>query len=253
MSDSSRSPVLILGFHHSGTRLLAQLLAEMGVFQVVDDGPFEWRYVQKINERLCPHWGNPSALQDWLHSKAPKAALEASDVMSNLQQNGYQSGLWGVKDPRLCLTAPLWLRAFPDGSSVIIHRDPLSVLGTFPEDYAYFTPGKRSPLSNLPFWSQLYAIYYQSLRQISVSASRVIELRYEDIAANPIPSLSRLGRFLGISDAENAARGAIARHPFDKNRGNRLARVLESGAVTTSQLDEILRFTGHVREELGYR
>ena len=239
----SETGIIIAGFHHSGTRLVARMLSAMGVYQVVDDPTHEWTLVQRMNERLCPAWCEPEGLAAWL-DRAGGGEVDAGAVAAGLREAGYAGGMWGVKDPRLCLTASSWCRAFPGAKLVFIYRDPLTVLGTFPAGYAFFTPGKEKPSARLDFWSRLYELYYIAMRRECLRGADVIELRYEDLVADPAASLTRLAVRLGVERVGEAVAAAVRDNPIDPRRVSRLKDDVGSGRVDESGLGLIRRRLG---------
>lgn len=252
MSNLRDDPLLILGFHHSGTRLLARQLAAMGVFQVVDDSPSEWVFIQRMNERICPCWCDPTRLGQWIDENAP-AAIDHAQLFEKLSENGLTPGTpWGIKDPRLCVTAPVWSKSFRNSRSVIIHRDPFTVLGSFPDGYSYFTPGKARPLSRLDFWAALYSQYYNAMRRHAQSARSILELRFEDLTSQPEIELQRMAEFLALHDVEDAVRLATRSVMTDKSRIKQVDDILGSKALGLKQIDDIISHTGTIRRELGY-
>lgn len=120
----SKTLVLILGMHRSGTSALAGSLALMGVHlgaQLVPPGPdnpkgfFEhdaiWRIHQNLLEQLGSDWHDIRPLPDgWLDSnEAEQARME---IIRIIHKEFTTDTVWGLKDPRLSRTLPLWQPIF---------------------------------------------------------------------------------------------------------------------------------------------
>lgn len=191
-------PVIIVGFHHSGTRLLAQLLHHKGVFQIADRPTYEWGFVQGMNCVLLPGWNNAEAVRKFDPARG-LVYLSHVAIADLLQRAGYRNNQpWGHKDPRTCATLPAWLAVFPQASVVHIIRDPLDVLGTLPGEYAEYTPGGKLPQQDLPFWSGLWSAYTDQIVKWGRKAVKFVEVRFEDLCAQPAQELDRIVQGLGL-------------------------------------------------------
>lgn len=126
MTDSSA--VIILGMHRSGTSALAGLLAEVGVHMgsklykaqagVNEKGFFENADVVELNDlildRVPTSWDSPCMLMQERLLEAGKC-IDKTVLHDVLGSHYADQQIWGIKDPRLSLTLPLWqpaLRAF---------------------------------------------------------------------------------------------------------------------------------------------
>lgn len=113
----------VIGMHRSGTSAVAGALKHLGIDfgskgSLMGPAPsnprghFESKEVVGIHDsllsRLGCSWGNVHLRGDWPLTKAADVAIEsARNWLSRL--NGL--GPFGVKDPRMCLFAPVWWRA----------------------------------------------------------------------------------------------------------------------------------------------
>lgn len=143
------SPVIIMGMHRSGTSMIADLLAELGVFVGADlEINSESRFFLESNDWLLAQadasWCNPGTI-DWLLAHEELLALvedylrvklSAWPVRSYLGLHRYLGGArpligmafpWGWKDPRNVFTLPVWLRLFPDARLIYVHRNGVPV------------------------------------------------------------------------------------------------------------------------------
>ena len=209
------SPVVICGFHHAGTRVLADALELCGVFQRTDTHSKEWTHIQWLNTLVLPGWADPDAIRTF-DPAAERGRIDADDLAFRLAAAGYNGrGPWGHKDPRNCITAEVWQQAFPAARVIHITRDPLDTLGTLPQRYARFTPGGRRPQDELGFWEALWTLYLDGARRAIATSGRGIEMRFEDLCADPAEVMSRVCEGLGLERRVTAEELA----PLGINRG----------------------------------
>jgi hypothetical protein len=126
------SPILVIGMHRSGTRLLDDILSMLGVFMGADrqaDG--ESITFMTINEEIFHQcgtfWNEPVPVHFVLSDpdlleRAAAVAREALELraVNYIGQSGFQLDLastksppFGWKDPRNTFTLPVWKHIFP--------------------------------------------------------------------------------------------------------------------------------------------
>lgn len=127
MTEAEKSPqraLLVLGMHRSGTSAVTRVLNLAGVrlganlMEGIDGnnrrGFWEHLDAVAINERLL-HWFGRTWFdlrplpEGWVHASATTEAMEQMRAL--IQHEFADAPLWALKDPRLCLLAPAWLRA----------------------------------------------------------------------------------------------------------------------------------------------
>lgn len=135
--------VLVLGMHRSGTSALTRCLNLLGVDlgshllspeKANAKGFWEHADAVRINDALLQSfdmdWHSLDPLPaDWLDSEG---AANARDEIRALFRRDFQGvPLWGLKDPRMCRTAPLWIQTLQelnvDIACVFVVRSPLEV------------------------------------------------------------------------------------------------------------------------------
>lgn len=140
------SPVLIIGMHRSGTRLLAQILDELGVFMGADrqaDG--ESVAFMLINEAIFHQcgtfWTEPVPVHFVLSDPEllERATTVARDALvagfaSYAGGNDWRPGAvpeatppFGWKDPRNTFTLPVWMQVFPRARVIHVLRHGVDV------------------------------------------------------------------------------------------------------------------------------
>jgi hypothetical protein len=134
--SNRRLAVLVLGMHRSGTSLATEILSRLGLWIGTEEtligateynprGHFELvAGVEFDNEVLCRAggtWDHPPALQ----------SVDALATRIHPSVAAWYDGrpAWAFKDPRLCLTLPVWMPALSGFDVRIVHvvRDPHAV------------------------------------------------------------------------------------------------------------------------------
>jgi hypothetical protein len=216
-------PVVICGFHHSGTRLLARQLAALGVRQRINLYQYEWTYVVQLNSLLEPGCMDPGRLG---------AGGETADLIQprrlafRMALEGLGPGqTWGFKDPRNGLTATDWLKAFPGARIVHLLRDPVATLGTLPALYDRFLRLDERRPTRTRFWIDLWQAYVEGARRAMAEASAAIEIRFEDLCADPVGVLGQVDAALDLKAGVNAA--MLSDAPIEAGKVDLRARVRE--------------------------
>ncbi len=123
------APLVIAGFHRSGTSLVAQLLNQAGLF-VGDDligampsnpyGHFEDRQFVGVHNRILDENG-----LTWQVAEPfiPVISPESWQTMQGiLDRRRLTRGLWGFKDPRVCLFLEAWRHLLPTMKTLVVFR-----------------------------------------------------------------------------------------------------------------------------------
>jgi len=243
-----KQPLIILGFHHSGTRLLAELLAQCGLFQVSPTTTYEWKYFQDLNDRIWESWWDLKGISEAeLQSRSDR--IDEQEILDGLVSHGYKNGVWGFKDPRTCITLATWLKVFPNAKAVHIIRDPRDVLGTLPEAYSKFTPHQALPQDDLQFWSDLWVNNINMIENVGSNCASFTTLKYEDLCSAPLQELARIVDDLGMSKelrVEKAQIGAIS------SKEKKYINWLRDGKLQIEQIEQIETITKTHMEQYGY-
>ena len=233
-------PVVICGFHHSGTRLLARQLAALGVTQRINAYQYEWTYVIQLNSILEPGCMDPDRLdrRDLNRRDLDPAIVSPARLAWRMALAGLEPGqTWGFKDPRNGLTARAWLKAFPQARIVHLLRDPVATLGTLPELYDQFVRLDERRPTRVRFWMALWEAYVQAARDAMAAAPAAIEIRFEDLCAAPE---AVLGQVCGALDlAAEITTEILSEAPVDAGKGRVRQRVRAEGSMAKADLEAL--------------
>jgi len=124
---------IVLGMHRGGTSITAALLHHSGVEMLHGTpisnnrespiGYYENRKIMGTNDKILSVAGG-----SWKHPPSPDDIIYAGNKMnkqiSTLISSFDASPKWGIKDPRLCLTYPVYHPYIDDPRFIIVVRDP---------------------------------------------------------------------------------------------------------------------------------
>ncbi len=201
-------PVLIAGFHRSGTSAVARAfhaaglnLGErlLGAEPANPYGHFEDEDAIALHDELLEAedltWKSPDALVDRSQALDRVAAYAAQRLRA-------ANGAWGLKDPRLCLFLPEWLAATPDASLIFVIRSPGAAIASLHRRHIqrHVDTGGVDP-SDLDFWRdpdlglKLWCHYHeQALPFLRAHGSAtVIEFGSQDTNASITRAIERAG------------------------------------------------------------
>lgn len=129
------SGVMVVGMHRSGTSAVTRLVNLLGVplgreddiYSAQDNpsGHWESRQLCALNDVVLKVFGGfdmamPPMPPSWLRSRR---AEHLRGVMRATFDDVYRSERWLWKDPRVCLTLPLWREVLDDFCVVFVVRD----------------------------------------------------------------------------------------------------------------------------------
>jgi len=203
-------PVLVLGMHNSGTSMLTEILHNSGVFFGVSMKHHESHFFTNfINDRLIlgggDHWTDLPLIpvEKVLSFENTVGQIIRSHWLVDYLQWGYDGvSPWGIKDPRLCVLLPLYLRIFPGAIVVHIRRNP--------EDVAASLSGKYKAgvgiWDDFKRWKKLTEAYTQRVVDYSDKCEAYFELSYEDFCRDPEPITRELFELLNIPFSENTTK-----------------------------------------------
>jgi len=241
------SPIIITGFHHSGTRLLAQLLHAADVFQVAASQTYEWRTIQLINTALLADWNDPEEVRSFSYEAQP-FRIEKHDLAQRLASYGFRGGDWCFKDPRNDATVSAWLKEFPAARIIHVVRDPLDVLGTLPPHYQRFSLVGGIPQDHIGYWCDLWKANYASVRRSLPHASTRITVSFEELVAQPGAVIASVCDAMGLAAPKHLNTSFIQSEKVAAHK-----QWLAQKRVSQDVIDSIAERLEEERGELGYQ
>lgn len=219
---SDETPVIIAGMHRSGTSIVARLLERAGMYAggAWLDENHESIFFSRANRAMLGE--GPYLLYDYGWT-APKAdefiaarrgyAERAAARPQRFFADRKGETVWGWKDPRNCLTLPVWLSIYPNARVLHVVRDGRAVALSLAERDGL------DPSFGLALWGAYVGRAEQALA--ALPESRRLTVRYEDLSDAPAATLELLCRFAGL--AAPAQIEAIAAAVDPERVGDRLA------------------------------
>ena len=215
--------VLFTGRGGSGTRLLSQLAADAGIFignHVNKSGDsIEW--IDLIYRMVLQTAGQHDLPSGSEYCRAIRE--RAQQILGDGPLS--RSGLWGLKLPETMLVLPLLIDAFPHAKVVHLTRHPVSsslrrthmtsrldnAVGAvaLPAAYRYANRDTGQIATDAPYLQNAYAWNFQVSRVVRyardvLGAARYLEIRYEDMCAQPDGVLALVQSYLGCADQQVA-------------------------------------------------
>ncbi|WP_135380949.1 sulfotransferase family protein [Vibrio tasmaniensis] len=206
MDKFDMKPIVVIGMHRSGSSALTELLTSFGYYfgEVADGiganeenvkGFWERRDVRDVNDEIlygldC-EWDaisqyDISELNEKKLDYFTKATKSVVSKLENIQPN------WVIKEPRMCLTYPIWRESLEQTPLIIyIHREPIEIANSLKH---------RNSISidyGLDLW------YRYSLHALNnISGHKVLFLSYSDLSSDPLTSAAKISDFLHDNSQE---------------------------------------------------
>lgn len=202
---SARPVIVVLGSGRSGTSLLMQVLAALGMplsdrligaGQANPQGHFEDAPIVRIQADLLRQlgaWPYHPLPPDWLDAPATAAAEHAlAQVLGErLKQSPGDGPPWGFKDPRTAAFLPLWQRLFTRlglaPHYVLALRDPGSIVQSFMTAYGTHRAEAEA------VWRR------RTVESLHHTRARCHLVHYEDWFTRPQAVAADLARFVGLN------------------------------------------------------
>lgn len=215
MIERSRRPVFVIGCPRSGTNLLYDTLLSAGGFAI-------YRGRVPIYQVLIPRFGKPDRLQNrkkitdaWLRSKGfQRSGLDSAELNAQMLANCRTGGdflsivmgeiaqkqkvaRWALYSPNTALWMATTKKEIPSALFVHIIRDGRDIALSL-RKLGEFHP---FPWSRRPRTLEETALYWEWMVLKGRRYGRnipddYVEIRYEDLVADPRPTLRALGDFL---------------------------------------------------------
>lgn len=205
---------LILGMHRSATSLTAGILYSYGMYAGEEEdlleankdnqhGFFENKNIFLLDEMVwCEHgiYSSADISKNINLINNTKYANEIGDIVQNLVANSSKEQDIFIKDPRMCVTGPVWIKEIQkyelEENIIVVFRHPYEVAKSLQ---------KRD---NMNFIYALKLWFYYNLSILNCIADLdipVLVLNHEDYFNSKTIQLSKLENFIQYTDTENKA------------------------------------------------
>lgn len=193
--------ILILGMHRSGTSAIAGMLHHGGVYlgdvfmPPLPENPkgfFEDLRFQGINKQILSSIGKDWDRAPAIHELRQVPRPVMLSIRAMVQEYAKRNPVWAWKDPRLCLTFPLWAAAMPLNDVKLIYaiRHPVSVARSLN------VRNNKSLEEGFDLWNIYNLKILEILNHYRLPCAFV---RYESLIEHPPRVQARLEQYLGIA------------------------------------------------------
>lgn len=258
-------PLIIAGFHRSGTSTLARLLNKAGLFLGSDliganasnpYGHYEDRaFVDIHNSILADHglsWHVTEHFVPFVMSGKWQRMVDLADKRRRCQR------LWGFKDPRVSFFLNHWKHILPDAKVCILHRHPLETIDSMERRQAWDLFQRRGPAHlHRRFWTdadhglKMWNAYNKSLVRFAEAwPEDVLVLSFSQLrdGRNVVGEIN-LRWTMGLSEVHPDAfidYSLLRTHPnrktvYDRNRLREAQRLMKRLGRLSEVTDERIR------------
>lgn len=201
-------PVLVVGMHNSGTSIISRLLHEHGLFiKAGMESHYESLFFCHVNDRLImgggPNWTKLPIMpvKEVLSFERSVSPMLREMWLPEYQRYGYDGvSPWGIKDPRLCVLLPLYLRLFPEASIVHVRRNL--------DDVAASLCSKRKKhvglVDDFTHWRLLGQAHENRASEYGSKWGRYHVVSYEEFCLDSAAVARRLFLFVGLKFTRRA-------------------------------------------------
>ncbi len=246
LSELARRQLFFIGgAPRSGTTWLQQLLDAHPEISCRGEGLFDKYLAEPLDAMLAQHGRALAAKNAALFGHTGGYPLPAPDeaevllgtaVLLALRRQGAGPGCRaiGEKTPENVFLFPRLRRLFPQAKLIAIMRDPRDVLASAWHMFHQAAADADERAAKLAFIELALPSMEQGARavmahrQLHPSAFQLVT--YEALRRAPEPEMTRLVRFLGVSDRPEVVRACIAAAAFETQTQGRLAGDEQRGA-----------------------
>ena len=214
------TPLIIAGFHRSGTSAVARSLALAGL-HLGDDllgsepsnphGHFEDNEVIDIHQTLLDVNGCDWKVRRPFDPYVPDRTWRAMEAL--LRRRRARGRPWGFKDPRVCLFLSLWLHLEPEARVLVVYRRPAEAIRSLHMRHSLqMVVGKGRGEVHRDFWKEpdlgarMWLAYHRTLLDSLPTPARTHVLDFGDRGAvGPIVETLNRRWDLGLDEDHDEA------------------------------------------------
>ena len=211
-------PLFLTGLPRSGTSMVMRALASQGLWlgETIPgnpDNPEGYAENRALRETqlkplLSLLGADPRGVAPLPRTEAlPPCPALARRLLKTIRAEGYDGRRpWGYKDPKLSLLWPLFARAFPQATWVVVTRERDKVLSSIAR--ASFM---RRHSTSAEFWKPFCACYDARLDSLRASGVTLFEIQAEALMAGDLRPLEPVCAALGLGFDPESAQHALRR------------------------------------------
>ena len=256
------SPIILIGRGGSGTRILSQLIQELGLFlgNELNKSEDSEEWVEPIYSLI----NNRNFISSDTFNESHIRMLRTNALTILNKTNIVENFIWGFKLPETMLCLPELLKAFPNARVIHLTRHPVNLslrrshvtsrlndkIGYYVLQEAYkqlnkdFESVENTPefINNAISW-QFQLHHVLKYAQTSLNGGNYCEVKYEDVCKEPQKSYLYISDFLGLKLRKEFSHHNI----IDQSRINKI-NYLDN----TNDVDSIWEICGELAEKIGY-
>ena len=224
--------VLVLGMHRSGTSLATEILSRLGLWVGTEEnligatehnprGHFELvagvEFDNDVLRQAGGTWDDPPAIES--------VDALATRIRPSVEAWYEGRSAWAFKDPRLCLTLPVWMPALLEFDVRIVHvvRNPHAVARSLvTRNDAMNVPASRFARGEMAV-SDALTLWAEYNRRACLDEQRFAVPRllvwYDQLVDAPASQVRRMAEFVGLGDAELGPAVQCVRPELRRHRG----------------------------------
>ena len=270
-------PIFVLGVGRSGTTLLALMLDAHSKIAIPHESHFMIPYYNKkesfgdltqnknkikllksiFNEPYIREWDCQISIDD-MDLKSICNLEGAICQIYQLYAKHFNKDIWGDKTPIYISDIPILNKMFPTARFIHIIRDGRDVALSIMRMWW----GANDFMSAIQYWKD--TVYCARKMLNMLPNDRFIELKYEDLVANPKQELSRVVNFLGIEyedtmlEYSKKARTKVGQKRIHEHHVHLVEKPIRSQAFkwknTLKPVDQAIanEIAGEIFTEIGY-
>lgn len=206
MNPAAGRSAVVLGMHRSGTSVVTRVINLLGLplcrtedLYTADDNPgghWESASLIELNDRILRAFGGDVSAPPDFPPCWERSSVALREEARAAFVRAHPTRTWVWKDPRACLTLPLWLEVFSEEPAiVIVARNPLETAASLSQRNGF-------PLAlSIALWERYTR---EALR--SSAGRRVVTIAYERLLERPETQISLLAE--GLSSLGVALHGS---------------------------------------------
>jgi hypothetical protein len=210
MRDYFNTPIFVLGLPRSGTSMIAGSLGICGAWtgSTVPAGPenpkgyFEHTAIREfVTKKILADLGyDPMGVRKLPPIDIQIEVLGLAGIIRNiLEKDGYKHDKpWLLKDPKLTLVWPVYKKAFPGATWLVVQRDEDGFINScLRTNFLYRHSQNRN------FWKNFAKEYQVRIDALKNSGANVLEISSPDVINGNFGHLGEVVSRLGLTFREN--------------------------------------------------